>query len=108
MDVNHKVAVVTGGAHGIGRALCRALHIEGARVVIADLDMKAADRLVAQSKTTDVTIDEWNAHLASRKDGGQADATSEKTTSKKKTKKKTKKTSSKPAAGTKKKTSKKA
>ena len=70
-------------------------------------DMKAADRLVAQSKTTDVTVDEWNAHLASRRGEAPTDAASKKkTTTKKKTKKKT---SSKPAAGaSKKKTSKKA
>ncbi len=48
MDVNNKVAIVTGGAHGIGRALCRALHFEGARVVVADLDMEAAARIAGE------------------------------------------------------------
>jgi NAD(P)-dependent dehydrogenase (short-subunit alcohol dehydrogenase family) len=32
------VAVVTGGASGIGRALCRQLGVEGSTVVVADLD----------------------------------------------------------------------
>ena len=42
MEINNRVALVTGGAHGIGRALCRALALEGARLVVADLDIDAA------------------------------------------------------------------
>jgi len=48
MDVNNRVALVTGGAHGIGRALCRALTIEGARVVVADLDLEGAKKVAGE------------------------------------------------------------
>ena len=37
-DLKGKVAVITGGASGIGRALCWAFAGEGASVVVADLD----------------------------------------------------------------------
>ena len=42
MDLNGKVAVVTGGGNGIGEALVRRFVAEGARVVAADLDGDAA------------------------------------------------------------------
>ncbi|PLW84189.1 short-chain dehydrogenase [Kineobactrum sediminis] len=47
-DFNDKVAVVTGGASGIGRALVKALLQEGARVVVADVEQKALDRVMAE------------------------------------------------------------
>ncbi|MBB2499388.1 SDR family NAD(P)-dependent oxidoreductase [Amycolatopsis echigonensis] len=41
------VAVVTGGANGLGEAIVRQLHAEGYRVAIADVDGEAAEKLAA-------------------------------------------------------------
>ena len=43
-----KVAVVTGGAGGIGRATARTLVAEGASVVIGDVDVDAGEALAAE------------------------------------------------------------
>ena len=43
-----KVAVVTGGGRGIGKALSRSLAREGVRVAIADLDGAAAEQAAAE------------------------------------------------------------
>jgi NAD(P)-dependent dehydrogenase (short-subunit alcohol dehydrogenase family) len=44
MQVAGKVVVVTGGANGIGRALCEAFHrADAAKVVVADLDGAGAE-----------------------------------------------------------------
>ena len=49
MDVADKVIVVTGGANGIGKALCERFHAEGARVVVVvDLEGENA-QLVADA-----------------------------------------------------------
>ena len=40
-----RVAIVTGGAAGIGAAIARAFHGEGARVVVADRDAPQADAI---------------------------------------------------------------
>jgi len=45
MKLNGKVAVVTGGAGGIGAAICRRYVAEGARVVVADRSGTMADSL---------------------------------------------------------------
>ncbi|WP_431862513.1 2-hydroxycyclohexanecarboxyl-CoA dehydrogenase [Azospirillum sp.] len=43
-----KVAVVTGGAGGIGSALCRRFGAEGAAVAVFDIDHAAAEAVVAE------------------------------------------------------------
>ena len=69
-DLQNKVAVVTGGASGIGKALVKALLGEGMKVVIADVEAPALeaarDELAAlgevSTKVTDVrTIDALEA-----------------------------------------------
>ena len=45
-DLRDKVAVVTGGAAGIGRGIVEALLDEGARVVIADIEVPVLERTV--------------------------------------------------------------
>ena len=48
MELNHAVVLVTGGGHGIGRALCRAFSTEGARVAVADIDIEAAQEVAGE------------------------------------------------------------
>ena len=45
-----KVAVVTGAASGIGKQIALALAREGAKVVIADLDQKAAQQTAPRNR----------------------------------------------------------
>ena len=47
-DFVGKVAVITGGASGIGYATARALAREGARLVLADIEQATLDRAVAE------------------------------------------------------------
>ena len=48
MRLNGKVAVVTGGAQGIGAAIARAYADEGAQVVVADVALDRAEALAAE------------------------------------------------------------
>jgi NAD(P)-dependent dehydrogenase (short-subunit alcohol dehydrogenase family) len=59
MKLQDKVAIVTGGAQGIGEAIVRAYAAEGARVVIAD---------VAEDKAQALARDLGNSALAVRLD----------------------------------------
>src|SRR5262245_42601370 len=49
MELADKVAVITGGASGIGRALALRFADDGARVVVADLDLQGAEAVAAET-----------------------------------------------------------
>jgi 3-oxoacyl-[acyl-carrier protein] reductase len=65
-----RVAIVTGGGHGIGKAYARRLAEEGAAVVIAELDGSAAERVAAEvgglALRTDVAEEASVAEMARR------------------------------------------
>ena len=48
MDINGKVAVVTGGASGIGQAVTRRIAAAGGKLVIFDLNEDAGQAMVAE------------------------------------------------------------
>lgn len=55
-----KIALVTGGAQGLGEAICHRLAVEGAHVVVADLNLegaqKVADEIVARTDRRAVAV----------------------------------------------------
>jgi acetoin reductase-like protein len=48
MRLSGKVAIVTGGAQGMGRAICLRYAQEGARVVVADMNLAGAESVVRE------------------------------------------------------------
>jgi NAD(P)-dependent dehydrogenase (short-subunit alcohol dehydrogenase family) len=48
VELRGKAAIVTGGGHGIGRALAEALATRGARVAVADVNLARAEKVAAR------------------------------------------------------------
>lgn len=50
LKIKNKIAIVTGGGNGIGRAIALRLAAEGARVVVVDLKIESAQKIAAEIK----------------------------------------------------------
>ena len=62
MDYSNKVAVVTGGASGIGKAVAEALYAKGAKVAVADINGENAAKIGTSCGGFGVGVDvtsEW-------------------------------------------------
>ena len=73
--LNGRVAIVTGGGHGIGKAYCEALAREGSAVAVAEIDGDAAERTAAALRAsgaraieigTDVADEQSTQRMAER------------------------------------------
>ena len=43
-----RIAIVTGGAQGLGEAICHRLAREGAHAIVADVNLERAQRVAAE------------------------------------------------------------
>jgi NAD(P)-dependent dehydrogenase (short-subunit alcohol dehydrogenase family) len=64
MRLDGRVAIVTGGARGIGRETAATLAVAGARVVLADLDKETAERAAAEMRALGLHVTAIVAHVA--------------------------------------------
>jgi NAD(P)-dependent dehydrogenase (short-subunit alcohol dehydrogenase family) len=58
MKIKDKIILVTGGAHGIGKALCERFHAEGAeKIFVADIDFENAEQVARSVKGKALRLD---------------------------------------------------
>ena len=66
--VKGKVAIVTGGALGIGRATCRLLAKEGASVAVTDINDEDGRKAVEEIKSSGGSADYWHINVTKEKE----------------------------------------
>jgi len=68
LNFGNKVAIVTGGAQGIGKSIAQKLAKLGAQVVIADVNIEKAEKTAAEIRAAGFLCDAVYANLAIMKD----------------------------------------
>ncbi len=68
MNLNSKIAIVTGGASGFGAAIARRMAQAGARVVVADLQAEGAERMADELRREGAQAMSLRTDVSSRED----------------------------------------
>jgi NAD(P)-dependent dehydrogenase (short-subunit alcohol dehydrogenase family) len=66
--VEGKVAIVTGGASGIGRATCLLLAKEGSKVAVADINDSAGREVVSEIENSGGSAQYWHMEVTNGKE----------------------------------------
>ena len=70
-DFTNKVALVTGGGSGLGEAISKDLATKGAKVVVTDIDLDAAQRVVDEITGNGGTASAIKQDTAAKEDSGK-------------------------------------
>lgn len=70
--VEGKVAIVTGGASGIGKASCLLLAKEGAKVAVTDINDEAGKKVVSEIKGNGGVAQYWHIDVSDEREVSQA------------------------------------
>lgn len=68
MNLNSKIAIVTGGASGFGAAIARRMAQAGARVIVADLQAEGAERMADELRREGAQAMSLKTDVSSRED----------------------------------------
>ena len=68
MQLAGKTVLVTGGAHGIGRATAKAFAGKGSKVVVTDIHGEAADKAAAEIEASDGEVISFQTDVASEEE----------------------------------------
>ncbi|MGO0604934.1 MAG: SDR family NAD(P)-dependent oxidoreductase [Brevibacterium sp.] len=71
-DFTNKVALVTGGGSGLGEAISKDLAAKGAKVVLTDINLEAAERVAGEIAEAGGTASAFQQDTSSREDSEKA------------------------------------